>query len=74
MTYWLIMFEIPTPKENLGPVKERIRREMYEQLCEIELPEVESSRGLFVFLTKRVFSMETENVAFIVADVKKMYR
>jgi hypothetical protein len=73
MTYYLVMFQIPTPVPNPGPIKRAITRARYERLCELEDANIDCTEGNFSTITgtKRIFSIEADNSAFIVVDVKK---
>lgn len=72
MTYWLIIFEIPTPKESMGAMKYKISRARYEGICELHEPTIDCDSGMFQLLTKRIFSIEGENLAFIISDGKRI--
>ena len=71
MTYWIIMFVQPVPVPNPGPLKYKLTRARYEAICTMDAPVVDCDKGNFSLISKRVFSIEEDNAAYIVADVIK---
>jgi hypothetical protein len=65
------MFVVP-PIPNEGVLKYKISRVRYENLCEMENAVIDCDKGMFQVLTKRIFPIEPDNAAFIVADVLKI--
>ena len=71
MTYWLVMFQQPATVPPTGALKYKLTRARYETICSIENPNVDCDKGNFTLISKRVFAIEEDNAAYIVADVVK---
>lgn len=71
MTYWLVIFQVPVPAQNLGALKYKITRVRYENICELEGLVIDCDKGTFELSNKRIFAIEADNAAFIVVDGKK---
>ena len=71
MTYWLVLFIQPKPVPDQGPIKLQLSRGQYERLTTEEGAGVDCGKGNFSIISKRIFSIEADNSAFIVADAIK---
>jgi hypothetical protein len=70
MTYYLVLFSVP-PVADKGAIKLKITRRMYLEICDTDGPVIDSGKGTFEILTKRIFAIEEDNAAFIICDAKK---
>lgn len=74
MTYWLVIFQIPVPVPNMGAMKNKITRAKYEGICTIDDVVVEIGGQNYQLTNKKLFSLESDQCAFIVCDAKKLLK
>lgn len=72
MTYWLILCVVPKTDNNSGAIKIKVSRRMYEEIIGLELPVIDCDEGLFQITSKKMFSIEADNSAFIVCECLKL--
>lgn len=71
MTYWLVIFQTPPLIETPAPLKYKLTRARYDAVCSMDSVTIECDKGNFEVVSKKMFSIEEYNAAFIVCSAKK---
>lgn len=72
ITYWLILYEPYKDKHFApSPIKIKTTRANYEIASRMERATVNCEKGKFLIVEKKIFTLELEQMCFLIADVER---